>query len=178
MSANQAGNWVESSKTIHLNPINTIQHGSNYFSSDAVIGTGTRRRRWKSNAAVNNSANTFIMGFEAELPRSFVPGTYTVVVSANVDVNPNVTQNLDALLWKMANDGITTGSDLVSTSAQAITNAAADYSFTVDLSGLVAGEKIFLELQAILDNTGGSGDKFAFINSVRLTGLASGGVWA
>lgn len=177
MSANKVDNWVSASDEVVLHPLNVIQHGTSYFTADTTIGTGTRKRRWKTSAAVNNTSATFIMAYEVELPRSFVPGSYTCNVRAHVDVNPNTTKTVDLLVWKMGDDGITTGSDLVSTSAQSVTTTDAEYAFTVNLSGLLAGERLFVEVQMALDDSGGTGDKFGFINKVALSGSLRGGVW-
>lgn len=146
-----------------------IANSSDPLTLDVVLsGSGSKARL--NTPTVNNTSATYRHGFFVRLPVTFISGSeITVNVTGFVDVAPTVSKTLDLEAWKTASDGTVVGSDLVSTSAQAITTSAAVYSFTVDGSGLVAGDILLLNVAFALDDTGGSGAKKGLLTKVEAT---------
>lgn len=101
-----------------------------------------------------------------------LPPTYVAGQNLTVDVNCQSagagtitveTVNLNAYL--VANAG-TMGADLIGVSAQTITNAAADYAFTITGTGLVPGSHLLLKLVTVITTSAGAAN--SQINSLRV----------
>jgi hypothetical protein len=80
----------------------------------------------------------------------------TVRISAQLDPDaPLVSHALD-LTAKKSNQQGGVGSELCTTAQQTITDSWAEYSFTVDGSGLAPGDLVALVIRMALNDTGGS----------------------
>lgn len=160
---------VVSSSVIPVPLFAGIPNSSNPFTNDVTLsGSGSKARL--ITPVVNNTSGTFLHSFIVRLPVSFVSGTdITVNLTGFVDVSPNVSKTIDIEAWKMASDGTVVGSDLNSTSAQAITTSAGVYSFTVTGAGLVAGDLLLVNVAFALDDTGGSGNKKGVLTKIETT---------
>lgn len=84
--------------------------------------------------------------------------TIELVVNANMATVSDSTATVDVECYESTREGAV-GSDLCSTAAQSINSAtAADYTFTIDGTGLAAGDHLDLRLTvAITDSATGSG---------------------
>jgi hypothetical protein len=103
-----------------------------------------------------------------------LPGSYNEGSNINVTVNANYsgtgtagTKTIAALAYLNANAG-TQGSNLIATSAATDTATAADYVFVITGTGLAPGNKLTIELTAVMQETGGSASLTQQINSIRI----------
>ena len=103
------------------------------------------------------------------LPPSYVSGSnFNVIVNAQlVGTGTAGTKTVAIKAYQVATNGAH-GANLAS-AAQSITAVAADYSFTVTGASLVAGQKVSLQLESIIQETGGANNLNAQINSVRIS---------
>ena len=156
------------STTFELRLSDAIHQAATPFTEDKTqTGSGSKFRL--KTPAVNNSAATKYLSFIWHVPAGYVANsTITVTLTGHVDVVPNVSKTIDLEAWKMAvSDGTVGGADLCGTAAQALTNASADYAFTLTTPTLSPGDRILFNVAVALDDTGGSGDKFGFVSRIR-----------
>lgn len=108
--------------------------------------------------------------FEFRIPDNYVAGTnLTATVNAQVAGSGTPgTKTVQIKAYAKANAG-TLGANLGPGTATAITTAAADYPFTITGTNLVAGEILVLELESVLQETGGSATITTQINSLRVS---------
>ena len=101
--------------------------------------------------------------FSFVLPENYVAGgTVSLVASALVilagDAANDATSTIDMSAFKVTKTTGAVGSDLVSTAAQTLATAGADYSFTVTPTGLTAGDKLVCKLAtSMVETAGGTG---------------------
>lgn len=115
-----------------------------------------------STASVNESAS-----FIHILGPDYVSGAaVTLRVRAKVSAARNVAQTVDAVV-KQIGDG-TLGSDICATAAQAITTAYANYDFTITPTGLVAGDRLQVDVYLATDDTGAAANGAASISEVSV----------
>jgi hypothetical protein len=129
-----------------------------------AYGTGTMELRGND---TNNDTVTSTSSFLVALPHEYVAGSAVTlkVTSLTSGAELTTTRTLDAEAFLVAKDG-SAGADLVSTLIQTITAIAAEYSFVITPTGLVAGNKLRVNLQNVVTSTGV--DR-AHISDVRLT---------
>lgn len=113
--------------------------------------------------ATINETEASVGWFSFVLPDNYVSGgAISLVVSALVvlagDAANDPTSTIDMEARLQSKTAGTVGSDLVSTAAQTLATAGADYSFTVTPTGLVAGDKLVCKLTtSVVETAGGTG---------------------
>lgn len=113
--------------------------------------------------ATINETEVSVGRFAFVLPENYVSGgTITLVTSALVtlagDAANDATSTIDMTAFKVTKATGAVGSDLVTTAAQTLATAGADYSFTVTPTGLVAGDKLVCSLTtSVVETAGGTG---------------------
>lgn len=139
--------------------------GAGKFKIASTVGTSLGL----AGEAANGNTKTDDAIYEVTLPGSYEAGAnLTVTVNAKVaGTGTPGTKTLAVKAYRTANDG-TQGSNL-GPAAQAITTSNADYAFTIAGATLNPGDRVVLELEAVLQETGGSANINAQINSLRLS---------
>jgi len=123
---------------------------------------GTNQWLIQGEAAINETEAS-VGRFAFVLPENYVSGgTISLVVSALVtlagDAANDATSTIDMTAFKVTKATGAVGSDLVTTAAQTLATAGADYSFTVTPTGLVAGDKLVCSLTtSVVETAGGTG---------------------
>jgi hypothetical protein len=150
---------------------------SNLTPVDATGTTG----RWRFAITIGSAAyinsepatgatTTSTAIWEVVLPANYIPGRDLTIVVNSLHAGSGVvgaTRTIDVSLYRMASDG-TSGTDLVSTTAQSITTSAADYSFTAAGATLAPGDRIQIVVIGAIQETGGTNSRQARINSLRI----------
>lgn len=133
----------------------------------AVLGqSNTTASPFLGNAASGNNKQDFAQ-IDAILPAWYRAGaTITVRVRAMVSVAAQVTNTVDVEA-KICADG-TTGSDICTTSAQALTTSYADYDFVVTPTGRVPGECLNIRFATLINDTGGAHGSVGMISSISV----------
>ena len=108
--------------------------------------------------------------FEFRVPDNYVAGAnLTATVNAQViGTGTPGTKTVQIKAYAKANVG-TLGANIGPGAATAITTSAADYSFTITGANLVAGQLLVLELESVLQETGGSATITTQVNSLRVS---------
>lgn len=104
---------------------------------------------------------------EVVLPESYQPGTnVNVLVNAQkVGAGTTTTATVLAKAYADANNG-TQGANLIATAAATVTASAADYTFVITGTSLVAGQRVTLEITSAITETAGTATHIQ-VNSVR-----------
>lgn len=124
---------------------------------------GSVAKSTASNGDSQDDAAVFLF----PLPNLYVSGAaITVRIRAKKDTTAGTVADKVDLVAKLVGD--TLGSELCTTAAQSITTSYANYDFTVDPTGLVAGDILALEVHGITDDTGGATNKAVFISRVEV----------
>lgn len=121
-------------------------------------------------ASATGLTRTNTATYEVTLPSSYIPGR-DVILTANANrtgTGTAGTNTVDFAAYRIADDG-TQGADLVTTAAQAITATAADYSFIVTGTGLVAGDRLLVQVVTVMQETGAVNPLTAQVNSIRVS---------
>lgn len=115
--------------------------------------------------------------FEFRLPRTYVAGSdLTLKATSFVSAVCNTSATLDFSVYEKGSDGVATGSDLNGTAAQTINSGTpAVKSFTIDGSGLSAGDVILVAGRLVADDTGGSAAARAIVSDISIETTAQGG---
>lgn len=118
--------------------------------------------------AANNSTKTDVSYFEYAVPSSYVDGQpLTATVNANTTgAGTPGTETVVAVAYRLAKDG-TQGANLVTTAAQTVGAAAADYAFNIGGATLLPGDRIMLGVQTVIQETAGTNLQIK-VNSVRV----------
>jgi hypothetical protein len=105
--------------------------------------------------AANTNTKTDDVIFEALLPATYVAGDdVTVTVNAKVaGAGTPGTKTLAVKAYRTATDG-SQGAN-IGPAAQALTTANADYAFAVAGASLSPGDRLLIELEAVIQETGG-----------------------
>jgi hypothetical protein len=108
--------------------------------------------------------------FEFRIPDNYVAGqNLTATVNAQVaGTGTPGTKTVQVKAYAKANAG-TLGANIGPGTATAITTSAADYAFTITGTGLVPGQMLVLELESVLQETGGTATVTTEINSLRVS---------
>lgn len=117
----------------------------------------------------NSSTKTDDVEYEVTLPPDYVAGSaITVAVTQAITIGAGTlsTKTLTVDAFKVAADG-TVGSNL-GPAAQNLTNASSTLSFAITPTGLVAGDKLLIQLQTVLTETGAS-NVTANLTSINIT---------
>ena len=129
---------------------------------DFFRDVGTNQWLVQGEAAINETEASVGL-FNFVLPENYVSGgTISLVVSALVtlagDAANDATSTIDMTAFKVTKATGAVGSDLVTTAAQTLATAGADYSFVVTPTGLVAGDKLVCKLTtSVVETAGGTG---------------------
>lgn len=129
---------------------------------------GTSLRLLGASATGLTRTNTAI--YSVTLPSSYIPGRdITLTVNAARTGTGTVgTNTVDFQAYRVATDG-TQGADIVTTAAQTISATATDYTFTVTGTGLVAGDRLLVQLVTVMQETGAVNPLTAQVNSIRVS---------
>jgi hypothetical protein len=129
---------------------------------------GTSLRLLGASATGVTRTNTAI--YSATLPANYIPGRdITLTVNANrTGTGTAGTNTVDVQAYSVTTTG-TQSADLVTTAAQAITGTAADYAFTVTGTGLVAGDRLLVQVVTVTQETGAVNSLTAQVNSLRVS---------
>lgn len=147
----------------------TVLDATGSATNFAISSTvGTSLRLLGASATGLTRTNTAI--YSATLPGTYIPGRdVTLTVNANrTGTGTAGTNTVDVQVYRVASDG-TQGADLVTTAAQAITATAADYSFIVTGTGLVAGDRLLVQVVTVMQETGAVNPLTAQVNSIRVS---------
>lgn len=120
--------------------------------------------------AANSNTKTDVAIHEYIVPSSYVAGTNLTVTANTMYVLGSGTvgtHTLAAAAYLTANDG-TQGATLIATAAQSVPAAAADVTFTITGTSLVAGSRLLLSFTLVIQDTGAS-NITAKLNSVRIS---------
>lgn len=118
-------------------------------------------------STTNNSSATETASFVVVVDSAMLKNTaMTIVARAKVSAARQVAATIDATA-KVVSDG-SLGSDLVTTSAQALTTSYADYYFTMPMTSIIAGSKIVVTLSCAADDTGGSTNGAITVSAVTV----------
>ena len=90
--------------------------------------------------------------------------TFVGVMATAADASSNA----DVEAFLLGSDGDPTGSDLVSTSAQAITDTAGVKTFTIDGTGLSAGDELALRISTIINDAATGSGVIAHLKKIRM----------
>ncbi len=117
-------------------------------------------------ASGNSKSDAFRFLFA--LPVEYVAGeTVTLRVHSMITGNVNVAQTVDASAYKV--DGAAgIGSDLVSTSAIALTTSFADHDFTITPTTLGPGDILDIQITLAANDTGASNNKLCKVGAVQM----------
>lgn len=142
----------------------TATPGSGAFGISMTAGTSVALTGESTSA----SSVTDAALFEFVLPQGYVAGAnVTLTINAKqAGAGTVTTKTLNANAYLVAKDG-TMGSDLIGVTAKAITTSAADYTFTIPGTGLVAGSHLLLNLTTVIATSAGAAN--SQVNSVRLS---------
>jgi hypothetical protein len=102
------------------------------------------------------------------LPLNYIAGqNITLTINAQTTGAGTITaKTVNANAYAMTTAGVM-GADLINVSAKSITNAAADYSFTISGAGLTPGQHFGVKITGVITTSAGSAA--LQINSVRLS---------
>jgi len=128
-------------------------------------GTGTLTIETE---AVQNTSDNADLAFEFQLPPHYVAGTKVQLIINALYVlasGTTVTHTLDIEVYKLGDDGAV-GSDLNQTGEQTLTASAADYTYTIDESGLAAGDRFMGVVRGAISEGDNAGTIKAVIGSI------------
>jgi len=148
---------------------------------DITAGAGDymlREGGWGDGAVYRYGPDTqnTTMIHEYRLPIATLPAKYLadqdvkVVINAHVDDAGGGTMGactIDVEVYEIGDDG-TASADLCATAAQSLTNAAADYTFTVTDTALAAGDRLRVILRTSIVESADAGPLLGRINSVEI----------
>ena len=121
--------------------------------------------------AAQNTTKTDIVLFETKVPANF-GGASTLTVTVNalyvLASGTTLTSTILAAVYPIANDG-TQSANLVTTTAQALTAAAADYAFTFTSTSLTGGQRLLVKLTSVATEGGNTGTITNSVGSVRIS---------
>ena len=129
---------------------------------DFFRNVGTNQWLIDGEATVNETEASVGL-FSVVLPENYVSGgTISIVISALVvlagDAANDPTSTIDCTLLKVTKATGAVGADLVTTAAQTLATAGADYTFVVTPTGLVAGDKLTGAVTtSVVETAGGTG---------------------
>ncbi len=132
-------------------------------------GWGGGLLQMSGNGAQGNTA-TDTYETEFALPAEYAAGEdVKLVVCAEYTGSGTVgaTKSIDAEVYKMGDDG-QPSADLNTTAAGTLTDAFADYTFTIDDSGLAAGDKLYVMIRTVLAETDGTYEVYAVIGGIEM----------
>lgn len=118
----------------------------------------------------NNSTIAPVAAFEIQLPVSYVAGqNITLTVYQNIVIGSGTvtTKTLTAAAYLAGNDG-TSGSNLIATAAQTLTNTNTALTFTITGTTLTPGAKLYITLTGALTETSAHAVTFN-INQISLS---------
>lgn len=142
----------------------TATPGSGAFGISLTAGTSIALTGESTSA----STKTDDVLFDYVLPQNYIAGQ-NITLTANAKQAGAGTvsaKTIDALAYLLANDG-TMGADIIAVAAKTLTNANADYAWTIPGSGLVPGSHLLLRLTTVITTSAGAAN--AQINSVRVS---------
>lgn len=90
----------------------------------------------------------------------------TVRVRAKVSVARTVAATVDVVAKEIGDGAL--GADICATAAQNLSTAYANYDFTITPTGLVAGDRLQIDLTLATDDTGGASDGLPTITKVSV----------
>lgn len=132
----------------------------------------------ESETAANNSTVMSRMALAFQVPNNLAGGDLTISVSQAVSQAAQVTATVIVRFFLLNSVGVETGSNLVTTTAQANNTATRTlHDFVIDTTNLTGGERGMLVLEATANDTGGSGTVKSEIYSVMATANTNGGFW-
>lgn len=120
--------------------------------------------------AAENNTKTDDALLEFRIPDNYVAGanlTATVNAQVNGSGTPG-TKTVQVKAYAKTNAGLL-GSNIGPGSTSAIAASAADYAFVITGTGLVAGQLLVLELETVLQETGGAATITTQVNSLRVS---------
>lgn len=129
------------------------------------VTVGTGEKLLGEVATSNTKTDTAI--FEAVLPDNFVTGSAVALVVNAQQTGTATVKTIDASAYEVSDAGAHSA-DLVTTNAQSITTSAAEYSFTIDTTSLVAGDRLLISITSVATEAA-AGNTNAQVNSLRLT---------
>ena len=130
------------------------------------LGLGDAAGSLITGTSTNNTSAKEALGFVYSLPSTYIAsGTVEVIVRCKVDVNRNTHQKLDVIAKEI---GDTLGADICGEAEQAITTAYDDYTFAITDTGLVAGDRLWIEVYLDMDDTGGSSGGVPTISKISV----------
>lgn len=128
---------------------------------------GTNSPLIKGEAASGNSKSDAFR-FLYPLPIDYVAGGGVKIrIRAMMTGNVQVAQTVVAAAY-LADGAGGVGSNLVTTAAQTLTTAMADYDFVVTPTGLVVGNVLDILVTLVANDTGGTANKLAQVGQVAL----------
>ncbi len=148
------------------NAVSTV-FGASWFALQAGgWGSGTL---WLVGNPTKSTTTTSTLLFEFVLPPEFIAaGNSRLAVSAKVGgVGTPGVKTIDAQVYKLNDDG-SAGSDLCTTAAQTTTTSYADYAFAFTDSGLVAGDRLMVLVQMVVEETGGAENCYNYVANIEM----------
>lgn len=132
------------------------------------MGLGDAAGSLLTSTATNNTAASETVMFDHRLSEKYQIGAaVTVIVRCRVSVNRDTAQTVDCTLRRWQEAGAV-GGDICTTAIQNITNAYADYAFTLNPATVVPGDLLNVILTFAADDTGG-GSGAGTITATQIT---------
>jgi hypothetical protein len=104
--------------------------------------------------------------FEFSLPPEYVAAQRVYIrFRAKVAANVNVAQTIDVVAYESDNETLISA-DLVTTAAQSLTTAYANYDFVLTPASLVAGDRLVCRLHVAMNDTGAANASIGTVGKV------------
>jgi hypothetical protein len=144
---------------------NSSEANKFYISAGGWL-SGTLQLR--TEAAQGNTKSDYLC-FEFVLPPEYVAGQdVQLVISARYTGSGTAgTTTLYALVYELGDDG-TVGGDLCTTAIQNLTSSFADYTWTITPTGLVAGDRLMIQVEGVIQETGGSTTLYGVVGNIEM----------
>lgn len=158
------GNLVQG-RNSDFTPV-TAAGGSGQWQITGTLGTSL----FLASQTATGLTRTTTGSFEFTLPSNYIPGRDIVITvnSHHTGTGTPGTRTIDAQVYRIAADG-TSGADLVTTAAQTITGAAADYAFVATGTSLAPGDRVQVVVVGVLQETGAVNPLTQRLNSLRIS---------
>jgi hypothetical protein len=169
-----------------------LSAGINVGSDNLTLSNGTFAAPATKLASptVNNNTKTCDMRFRdvlcarhveaatidltAPVPEVAANANVSVIVRARSTGTPTTSKTLDLVAFRSNREGsvdtsIGTSGDVCTTAAQTVTTSWADYTFTLDGTGLLAGDPMEYCFRTFQNDTGGTGGGEIEIGDIKIT---------
>ncbi len=164
-SATRKANLLASACNADGSALVASSQASGAFLSVVTIGT----EQYLKGEAAQNNTKTDTLIFEYVVP-DFATSAADLTLTVNAlyaGTGTIGTKTMDALVYKISDAGLH-GADICATTIKTLTNAAADYAFTITGTTLAAGDRLLVKLITVISESGNVNPVYSRINSARM----------